>query len=339
MKDRCWGMLWCRLALACIASVARAQTGEFHETAVDVGTATLHKHVVYDSSDPSALVLNAFVPKSDKPSPVFIQIKSGGWHSKPVRIPDGAERAAVERFAPYFEAGFSVVLVSHRTIAREDVRWPDPMNDVTRAVQFLRHRAKEWNIDPNRISISGRSSGSHIAEMVAYTPDRADPDSDDAVSRQSSRITCVIAYAGTANLAHHFKMCLETGPEGKPAATPAYMAKKLDELFGLGPEHVGTAEMDAHFLKMSPTSHLHKDCPPTLLVHTGPADAKSKDDPRLVWDIHTPINGFLLAKKFAALGVPHELVLKSRDDPDRIPREIAFLKKHNGIESSIPKYH
>ena len=317
--------------LACGLLAAAAPPADFPEKTVDLGRATVYKNVVYGPYAPEALVLNAFILKSQRPSPVFVQINSGGWRSNPMRIPDGKEGLLIERYREYFDAGFSVVQVSHRSVIREDVHWPDPMEDIARAVQYIRHKADAWNIDPKRISLSGRSSGSHVAEMVAYTPDRADPTSTDPVLRQSSRIACVIAYAGTADLAHHFSMCLKTGPDGKPAVTRDYMAKKIHELFGLGPEHVGTVEMEEHFRAMSPTSHLHSDCPPTLLVHRGPPDAASKDDPRLEWNVHTPINGFILAERLRELGVRCQLVLRDGPDPDRTQREIAFLKEFGGV--------
>ncbi|MHC4400453.1 MAG: alpha/beta hydrolase family protein, partial [Planctomycetota bacterium] len=156
--------------------------------------------------------------------------------------------------------------------------------------------------------------------------------SPDPVERQSSRITCVIAYVGTADLAHHFAMCMKTGPGGKPAVGRDYMAQKLGELFGLGPEHVGTPEADKRLREMSPTSFLHKDCPPTMLAHRGPADATSKDDPRLEWNVHTAKNGFILAERLRDVGVPCRLVLFGSPDPDRVKREIEFLKRYNGMQ-------
>ena len=46
--------------------------------------------------------------------------------------------------------------------------------------------------------MAGRSSGSHVTEMVAYTLDQADPKSADPVARHSSHLTCIVAYAATS---------------------------------------------------------------------------------------------------------------------------------------------
>ncbi|MHC4398965.1 MAG: hypothetical protein ACYTG0_04725, partial [Planctomycetota bacterium] len=100
--------------LTAVVSVATATAADLPEKTVDLGRVVLHKEVVYGPTGPDAPLLAAFILKSEKPTPVFVQIISGGWRSNPIRIPDGRERPLLERFRPYFDAGFSVVQVSHR---------------------------------------------------------------------------------------------------------------------------------------------------------------------------------------------------------------------------------
>ncbi len=320
------------LLLVCFSVLSNASSIEYPYQELDVGKVVIHKNAIYGKDDPASQVLNAFILKSKSPGPILVQINSGGWRSKPVRIPNGKEKDFIKRLKPHFDAGYSIAIVSHRSVDRDDVLWPAPMDDVARAVQYLRSKAEDWHIDPNRISLSGRSSGSHLAEMVAYSPDRANLQDPDPVARQSTVITCVIAYAGTSDLSHHFRMCLQTGPGTKPAMSKGYAALKLKELFGLGPQAVGTSEMDERLRAMSPLFLLKRDSTPTLLVHSGPPDAASQNDPRLSWNIHTPINGFIMAERMKELGIPHRFVLKGRQDPDRVKREIQFLNKYNKID-------
>ncbi|MCA9141032.1 MAG: alpha/beta hydrolase, partial [Planctomycetales bacterium] len=44
---------------------------------------------------------------------------------------------------------------------------PAPMQDAQRAIQTLRARAKELNLDPNRIGIIGFSAGGHLCSTVS----------------------------------------------------------------------------------------------------------------------------------------------------------------------------
>ena len=158
------------------ALIAAGPTDEIRK--IDLGAVTLRKDVVY-GNDSDAHVFNAFVVKSERPTPVLVYINSGGWRSKPRRILEGKETEFAARLQPYFDAGLSLVQVSHRSLDRDDVYWPAPMEDVARAIQYLRSMSEEWSIDPARISLMGRSSGSHVAEMVAYSQERADPASDE----------------------------------------------------------------------------------------------------------------------------------------------------------------
>ena len=62
-----------------------------------------------------------------------------------------------------------------------------------RAVQFVRSKAKDWNLDPARICCCGVSAGALISEFLAYHDDFADPSAEDLVSRQSSRPAVVVS--------------------------------------------------------------------------------------------------------------------------------------------------
>lgn len=72
---------------------------------------------------------------------------------------------------------------------------PSPMQDATRAMRTVRARAKEWNLDPNRIGILGFSAGGHLASTIATHFDGGDPNATDPIERASSRPDiAVLAY-------------------------------------------------------------------------------------------------------------------------------------------------
>ena len=62
-----------------------------------------------------------------------------------------------------------------------------PLGDAQRAVRLVRHHAKEWNVDPDRIGILGFSAGGHLAASASTHFDEGNPEAVDAVDRQSSR--------------------------------------------------------------------------------------------------------------------------------------------------------
>lgn len=64
---------------------------------------------------------------------------------------------------------------------------PVPLRDARRAIRTVRHRAAEWNVDPNRVGILGFSAGGHLAATASTQFDAGDMNAEDPVERMSSR--------------------------------------------------------------------------------------------------------------------------------------------------------
>jgi len=281
---------------------------------------TVTRHV-YGSAAPEAQVLDAHLLVGEKPAPALVQIISGGWTSRPPKKTVGGQYDA------YHKLGFSVVAVCHRTID-ESVSWPAPAEDVARAIQFIRLHAGDWNIDPERIAVAGRSSGGHIAMMVGFGKDLANPDSKDPVCRQSSAVRCVIEQGGPTDFVPHMRALLGGGHRN------AYLSARLQALLGIQADRVGTEEFYRKLQQISPITLVDKHTVPVLMLYTGPEGVTSRDDPRLKWEVHTPISGLILAEKLEQLGVEHELVIApdlGRGSSRSMEAQAAFLKKHNDV--------
>ena len=154
----------------------------------------IHREVVYGRTHPEIQKLDAYLLKAERPTPVVIEIHGGGWR-----------RGSKSEFTypgdlvnDVLAAGISVVSIDYRLSPRHTM--PAPMEDAARAVQFVRSKAREWNLDPNRIAALGGSAGAHLGAWVALHDDLARPDSADPVERQSSRLTCFVALWGPMDL-------------------------------------------------------------------------------------------------------------------------------------------
>ena len=100
-------------------------------------------------------VLDFWKAKSKKPAPVAFIIHGGGWK--------GGSKERLDRFADanaLLKAGISVVAINYRYVT-DDESPPvkAPLHDAARALQFIRSKAKEWNIDKTRIGAAGGSAG------------------------------------------------------------------------------------------------------------------------------------------------------------------------------------
>ena len=132
-------------------------------------------------------VLDFYKAKSDKPTPLVFWIHGGGWTSGDKRnVPD------LER---YLNAGISVVSINYRytwqaenAFIEPPVKWP--LDDAVRALQFVKSKAKEWNIDKRLIAASGSSAGGTSSLYLAFHNDLANPKSKDPIARESSRVNC-----------------------------------------------------------------------------------------------------------------------------------------------------
>jgi acetyl esterase/lipase len=82
--------------------------------------------------------------------------------------------------------GFRAFVLSYR-LSSNGYLLPVPLLDARRAVQIVRARARDYQIDPSRIVIIGFSAGGHLAALAATQPVPGNPDAEDPVDRASSR--------------------------------------------------------------------------------------------------------------------------------------------------------
>jgi acetyl esterase/lipase len=232
-----------------------------------------HKDVAYGTHP--AQKLDVYLAKSKTPVPAMLFIHGGGWRG-------GSKDNVPQWLLEAVRSGWmSVIAVEYRFTDVEP--HPAQTNDCLRAVQFVRENATNWNIDHQRIGVTGGSAGGHLSLYIALHDDIADKESDDPVKRQSSRVACAVSFAGPTDWS------LLSQIEHKH---PAYR-----QLLGYAP---GTAaeKMDAAAkIDVSPISFATQDDPPVMQIHG------DKDD---VVPLRHAEN---LTKRLHALGVTSELVI------------------------------
>lgn len=135
-------------------------------------------------------ILDFWKVESNIPTPLVFVIHGGGWQ--------GGEKERIHRFVdvqPILDAGISVVAINYRLLrhAKEDGVQPPVkacLYDAARALQFVRSKASEWNVNKDLIAAAGGSAGACSSLWLAFHPDLADPDSEDPISRESTRVYC-----------------------------------------------------------------------------------------------------------------------------------------------------
>lgn len=151
--------------------------------------APAHADVSYGDHRQQAFDLWLAESADGKPTPLCIFIHGGGFRGGDKR---SVSPALIRR---YLDAGVSFASLNYRLTNGGEFPYPVPMHDAARGLQFIRSRAADWNLDPDRIACFGGSAGAGISLWLAFQDDLAEPDSDDPVARQSTRILA----AGTTN--------------------------------------------------------------------------------------------------------------------------------------------
>jgi len=254
-------------------------------------------------------VIHFWKAESDKPAPLLIFIHGGSW--------TGGSRTD-QRFCALLpqmlKAGISVASVEYRFIqdATADKVVPPVkgcLHDAARAVQFLRSKAGEWNVDKSRIALSGGSAGSCTSLWVAFHDDLSDPQSSDPVARESTRVLCAaVAIAQTSLDPQQMKEWTPNSTYGGHA-----FGFKGDKAKGLSPftEYLANREKILPWIaEYSPYALVTKDDPPVYLSYgTKPALGLEEIDPT-----HTSNFGVKLQERCKSLGVACELVYPGAPD-------------------------
>jgi acetyl esterase/lipase len=187
---------------------------------------------------------------------------------------------------PILDRGYTLFLVCHGSQPKFTVG--EIVADVHLAVRFIRAHAKDYGVDPDRLGITGISSGGFLALTIGTKGQPGDPNAKDVVDRASSQVRAVACFSPATDLVDYGKAgrsILEFGP-----------AMFAWHVFGLQGK---AREVQIEALReLSPLAAVSKHTPPTLIVH-GDAD---------------PLVPFEQSERFAARlaenGVPHQLVTR-----------------------------
>ena len=135
-------------------------------------------------------VLDLWLAKSDKPTPLLVFIHGGGF------VGGDKSQARADAIQRCLDAGVSFMSINYRF--RKDAPVQHILRDAARAIQFVRANAAKYNLDPRRIASYGGSAGAGTSLWLAVHDDLADSKNTDPVLRQSSRIVAAGCMNGQA---------------------------------------------------------------------------------------------------------------------------------------------
>ncbi|MEI9893335.1 MAG: alpha/beta hydrolase [Chthoniobacter sp.] len=269
-------------------------------------------------------VLDFYKAESDKPTPLLFFIHGGGWVAGDKMNPGGLRTCLA--------AGISVVSINYRyswqaQIAGVKPPVKAPLEDAARALQFVRSKAAEWNIDKQRIGASGGSAGACSSIWLAMHDDMADPKSSDPIARESTRLWCAAVNGAQTSLdPQQLKEWTPNSRYGGHAF--GFMdpndIKSRDHHFAEFLEH--REELLPWIKEYSPIEQASADDPPIYLIYNAPpALGQEQKDPT-----HTSNYGVKLQEKLHRLGVECELVYPGAPDVKHKSIEAFLVEKLKG---------
>lgn len=210
---------------------------------------TVEMDVVYGEADGKDLVLDVYRPAArDAARAAVILVHGGAWTE------GFADRTYLAPTAEELtKAGYVAFNISYRLMNGQPGHnvWPDQLDDVQRAVRWVRANADTYGVDPDRLASLGHSAGGQLAAMmgVRETRDYSDPTAE----LYSSRVNCVVDLAGDMDFTLPY-----------PAALDNEITRNL-----LG----GTAEEEPDaYRDASPITWVSAETVPFLIVHGGADD-------------------------------------------------------------------
>lgn len=234
-------------------------------------------------------VLDFYQAKSDKPVPLVLYIHGGGFRG-------GSKKSLNQAvLRELLAAGISVAAIEYRLVPKYPL--PTAHRDCLRALQFIRSKASQWNIDKNRIGAFGGSAGAQICMWLAFHDDMADSQNSDPLERESSRLTCVATNGGQTTM--DFAWWRQWVPGYKEPH------RNIAEVFG----NITDEQLRRTVEDISALSLITRDDPPIFMSFgMKPEDPVPTDSVRARgWKVHHVIFGVKLKERMDQLGIEADL--------------------------------
>ena len=206
-------------------------------------TGTKVSDVEYAMVGDHKLLLDLYLPRQPKGSPLVVWIHGGGWYQ------NNKSKVFISWLANY---GVTVASINYRLV--DVAKWPAQLHDCKGAVRWLRANSEKYGYNADRIVVAGASAGGHLAALMGTTGDVKELEGEVGGNRDySSRVQGVVDYYGATDFVLRSK------------TQPSRANKKGSVVYNL---LGGGADQLVNVAKQASAKyHVTNDDPPFLVFH------------------------------------------------------------------------
>jgi len=153
---------------------------------------TTQPGLAYAEHDGTRLIGDFYLPKGRAKAPALVAIHGGGWQN--------GNRDSYKNWGPFLARnGIALFTIEYR-LGKPGV-YPKAVYDAKAAIQFVRAKAGEFDVDPDRIGLMGDSAGGHLAALLALAGDQyATAYRDDATAAVPINVKAVVGFYGVYDM-------------------------------------------------------------------------------------------------------------------------------------------
>jgi acetyl esterase/lipase len=256
------------------------------------------EEIIYGRKDGTALTMLQLKPAARSNGKAIIRVIAGSWFSSYYQAT--MTQTLDDSKTLYLDKGFTVFEVIVGSQPRFAI--PDQVNDVKRAVRYIRYNAKKLGVDPDHIGISGYSAGGHLSLAVSTADEKIDNTAEDPIDRVSSRVQAVAVLFPPTNFIDWngagFNIINTTNLQRQSKVYGAFDFKKWNDSTRTYDPVSDTAARNKIGRDISPFYFVSSDDPPVFIIH-GDAD-----------DVVPMQQSQAIIAKFKQAGVPANLIIK-----------------------------
>ncbi len=220
-----------------VPSHPASSAAEAPQTAPQV---SVQENIQYGEAGGQKLLLDVYEPagSTGQLRPAVVLIHGGGWTSFDKSTMHGMGEVLAR-------AGYVVFSADYRLFHDSENRWPAQLDDVQRAVRWVRANAAKYQVNGDRMGAFGHSAGAQLAALLGMEDTR--DNSDPTLAEYSSRVQAVVDVSGPSDFT------TSHDPD-----EDAFLASFLGASYSAHPEI---------WLDASPVFHVSKTDAPFLIVH------------------------------------------------------------------------